>query len=178
MLVALLTVLLIGAGIWSPEAPAGRRLSRPFAAAGRDRHPVAGACGGRGGAADHRADGGRDERHPGLTVTSARSRSTACPTSASPSSRARTATSRASRCSSGCRTSSCPTGVDAHVAPLSSPSGLIYRYVLESPDRSPMELKTFEDWVVERQYKSVSGRRRRLRLRRPDDAVSGAARSV
>ena len=28
---------------------------------------------------------------------------------------------------------------------MSSPSGLIYRYVLQSPDRSPMELKTFED---------------------------------
>src|SRR5581483_144888 len=37
------------------------------------------------------------------------------------------------------------------------PSGLIYRYVLQSPDRSPMELKTLEDWVVERQYRSVPG---------------------
>ena len=38
-----------------------------------------------------------------------------------------------------------------------SPSGLIYRYVLESPDRSPMELKTIEDWVVERAFKAVPG---------------------
>jgi cobalt-zinc-cadmium resistance protein CzcA len=29
--------------------------------------------------------------------------------------------------------------------------------VLQSPDRSPMELKTFEDWTVEREYKSVPG---------------------
>jgi cobalt-zinc-cadmium resistance protein CzcA len=50
-----------------------------------------------------------------------------------------------------------PTGVTPSVAPLFSPSGLIYRYVLQSPDRSPLELKTIEDWVVERQYKSVQG---------------------
>ncbi|MDQ2861313.1 MAG: efflux RND transporter permease subunit, partial [Pseudomonadota bacterium] len=50
-----------------------------------------------------------------------------------------------------------PSGVTPSVSPLSSPSGLIYRYVLQSPDRSPMELKTFEDWTVEPQYKSVPG---------------------
>ena len=43
------------------------------------------------------------------------------------------------------------------MAPLFSPSGLVYRYVLESPDRTPQELKTIEDWVVERAYKSVPG---------------------
>ena len=52
---------------------------------------------------------------------------------------------------------SLPTGVMPSVAPLFSPSGLIYRYVLQSPDRSPLELKTIEDWIVERQYKSVQG---------------------
>ena len=50
-----------------------------------------------------------------------------------------------------------PDGVKPSVSPLSSPSGLIYRYVLQSSDRSPMELKTFEDWVVEPQYRTVSG---------------------
>ena len=50
-----------------------------------------------------------------------------------------------------------PSGVTPSVAPLFSPSGLIYRYVLQSPDRSPLELKTIEDWTVERQYKSVPG---------------------
>ena len=50
-----------------------------------------------------------------------------------------------------------PTGVTPSVAPLFSPSGLIYRYVVESPDRSPQELKTYEDWVLERAYKSVPG---------------------
>ncbi|RCS29677.1 AcrB/AcrD/AcrF family protein [Rhodanobacter denitrificans] len=52
---------------------------------------------------------------------------------------------------------SLPDGVKPSVSPLSSPSGLIYRYVLQSSDRSPMELKTFEDWVVEPQYRTVAG---------------------
>src|SRR6202007_385001 len=50
-----------------------------------------------------------------------------------------------------------PTGVTPGLAPLSSPSGLVYRYVLQSPDRTPQELKTFEDWVIEREYKQVRG---------------------
>jgi cobalt-zinc-cadmium resistance protein CzcA len=52
---------------------------------------------------------------------------------------------------------SLPDGVTPSVAPLFSPSGLIYRYVLQSPDRSPLELKTIDDWIVERQYKAVQG---------------------
>src|ERR1700728_2531440 len=50
-----------------------------------------------------------------------------------------------------------PTAVTPTLAPLFSPSGLVYRYVLESPDRSPQELKTIEDWVIERAYRSVHG---------------------
>jgi cobalt-zinc-cadmium resistance protein CzcA len=50
-----------------------------------------------------------------------------------------------------------PGGVSPEVEPLTSPSGLIYRYTLQSPDRSPTELKTFEDWTVEPQYRSVPG---------------------
>ena len=50
-----------------------------------------------------------------------------------------------------------PTGVTPSLAPLFSPSGLVYRYVIESPDRSPQELKTLEDWVIERAYRSVHG---------------------
>ena len=50
-----------------------------------------------------------------------------------------------------------PTGVTPTLSPLASPSGLVYRYVLESPDRTPQELKTFEDWVIDRQYKQVPG---------------------
>ncbi|MBV9145454.1 MAG: efflux RND transporter permease subunit, partial [Acidobacteria bacterium] len=50
-----------------------------------------------------------------------------------------------------------PTGVTPSMAPLFSPSGLVYRYVLESPDRSPQELKVIEDWTLQRAYKAVPG---------------------
>src|SRR5271157_299159 len=50
-----------------------------------------------------------------------------------------------------------PAGVTPSLSPLYSPSGLIYRYVLQSPDRTPQELKTIEDWVLERSYKAVPG---------------------
>ena len=36
---------------------------------------------------------------------------------------------------------SLPAGLTPSLSPLFSPSGLIYRYVLQSPDRSPQELK-------------------------------------
>jgi cobalt-zinc-cadmium resistance protein CzcA len=43
------------------------------------------------------------------------------------------------------------------MSPLFSPSGLVYRYVIESPDRTPQELHTIEDWIIERAYRSVPG---------------------
>src|SRR6185312_6347334 len=50
-----------------------------------------------------------------------------------------------------------PSGVTPSLSPMSPPSGLVYCYVLESSDRSPMELKTIEDWVIAPQYRSVPG---------------------
>jgi heavy metal efflux system protein len=50
-----------------------------------------------------------------------------------------------------------PDGITPGVSPLFSPSGLIYRYVLVSPDRSPQELKTIEKWMLERRYRAVPG---------------------
>jgi len=50
-----------------------------------------------------------------------------------------------------------PDGVAPSMSPMSPPSGLVYRYVLQSTDRSPMELKTLDDWVVAPQYRSVPG---------------------
>jgi cobalt-zinc-cadmium resistance protein CzcA len=50
-----------------------------------------------------------------------------------------------------------PDGVTPDMDPLFSPSGLVYRYVLQSPDRTPMELKNINDWVVSKAYKSVPG---------------------
>jgi cobalt-zinc-cadmium resistance protein CzcA len=50
-----------------------------------------------------------------------------------------------------------PSGVTPGVNPLSSPSGLVYRYVIQSADRSAMEQKNIQDWVLEKQYRSVPG---------------------
>ena len=50
-----------------------------------------------------------------------------------------------------------PDGVTPGMSPLFSPSGLIYRYVLESPDRSAQELKIIDDWVLNRRYRAIQG---------------------
>jgi len=50
-----------------------------------------------------------------------------------------------------------PDGVSAGIEPLFSPSGLVYRYVLDSPDRSAMELKVINDWILSKAYKAVPG---------------------
>lgn len=50
-----------------------------------------------------------------------------------------------------------PPGVTPSISALTSPSGLVYRYVLESPDRSAMELKILQDWVLDKQFRSVPG---------------------
>ena len=50
-----------------------------------------------------------------------------------------------------------PSGLQPSLSPLFSPSGLIYRYVVQSPDRSPQDLKVIEDWVLERHYRSIQG---------------------
>jgi cobalt-zinc-cadmium resistance protein CzcA len=52
---------------------------------------------------------------------------------------------------------SVPAGVTPGMSALTSPSGLVYRYVLESPDRSAMELKVLQDWVLDKQYRSLPG---------------------
>jgi len=50
-----------------------------------------------------------------------------------------------------------PEGVSPDLSPLFSPSGLIYRYVLQSRDRSPRDLKTIQDWIIERRYRAIQG---------------------
>jgi cobalt-zinc-cadmium resistance protein CzcA len=50
-----------------------------------------------------------------------------------------------------------PAGLQPSLSPLFSPSGLIYRYVLQSTDRTPQDLKVIEEWVVERRYRSIQG---------------------
>ena len=50
-----------------------------------------------------------------------------------------------------------PDGVTPSMSPLFSPSGLIYRYVLQSRDRSAQDLKILEEWVLERKYRAIQG---------------------
>ncbi|HEY2435448.1 MAG TPA: CusA/CzcA family heavy metal efflux RND transporter [Vicinamibacterales bacterium] len=52
---------------------------------------------------------------------------------------------------------SVPQGVSPGMSPLFSPSGLIYRYVLQSPDRSAQDLKILNDWVLSRKFRSIPG---------------------
>lgn len=50
-----------------------------------------------------------------------------------------------------------PDGVNPGIEPPYGPTGEIYRYTLRSKNRSVRELKTIQDWVIERQIKSVPG---------------------
>ena len=50
-----------------------------------------------------------------------------------------------------------PQGVSPSIQPPTGPTGEIYRYTLESKIRNPRELKTLQDWVVDRQLRSVPG---------------------
>lgn len=50
-----------------------------------------------------------------------------------------------------------PDGVEPDLQPPYGPTGEIYRYTLESKKIGPTELKTLQDWVVEKQIKAVPG---------------------
>lgn len=50
-----------------------------------------------------------------------------------------------------------PDGVRPEVQPLSGPTGEIFRYTLSSGQRNVRELKTLQDWVIERKLRSVPG---------------------
>ena len=50
-----------------------------------------------------------------------------------------------------------PEGVKPQVQPPYGPTGEIFRFTLKSKTRSGRELKTLEEWVVERNIRSVSG---------------------
>ena len=72
-----------------------------------------------------------------------------------------------------------PAGVTPQMGTDWSPVGQIYFFTLQSrnPKYDVMELKSLEDWVVEKNFKSVPERGGRGQLRRPDARVSGAHRS-
>ncbi len=50
-----------------------------------------------------------------------------------------------------------PDGVTPDIQPPTGPTGEIFRYTLRSTFRDARELKTLQDWVIDRQLKSVPG---------------------
>lgn len=52
---------------------------------------------------------------------------------------------------------SLPEGVDADVQPPYGPTGEIFRYILKSDSRDSRDLLTIQNWVVDRQLRSVPG---------------------
>ena len=50
-----------------------------------------------------------------------------------------------------------PDGAQPSVQPPTGPTGELFRYTLRSSFRDPRELKTMQDWVVDRQIRSVPG---------------------
>jgi cobalt-zinc-cadmium resistance protein CzcA len=50
-----------------------------------------------------------------------------------------------------------PAGVNPGIQPSAGPTGEIFRYTLKSDTKSIRELKTLQDWVIERELLSVSG---------------------
>ena len=50
-----------------------------------------------------------------------------------------------------------PDGVEPEMGPISTGLGEIYQYTLESDRRSPMELRTMQDWFIAPQLRSIAG---------------------
>ena len=50
-----------------------------------------------------------------------------------------------------------PDNVDPDVQPPTGPTGEVYRYTIESTFRDARELKTLQDWVVDRELRAVPG---------------------
>jgi cobalt-zinc-cadmium resistance protein CzcA len=55
------------------------------------------------------------------------------------------------------RTADLPPGVEPQIAPLSTAIGEVLRYRLVAPDYNPRELRTLQEWTIERQLKMVPG---------------------
>jgi cobalt-zinc-cadmium resistance protein CzcA len=50
-----------------------------------------------------------------------------------------------------------PDGADPNIQPPTGPTGEIFRYTLRSSERTAQQLKTLQDWVIERQFLGVPG---------------------
>ena len=179
ILVVILLLLVLGGRRRRLPQPQHRGLSRSGAAAGRRRHAEHRPVGRGDRALHHHPDRDPDGRASRTSRRSARSRCSACPTS---------------RCSSPTTSpidqaeqwvinrlsqlGALPNGAQPQISPT-SPIGEIYRYrVVGPPGYSVTDLKTLEDWVLERRFKAVPGRHRRHRLGRQDQDLRGRDRSA
>ena len=52
---------------------------------------------------------------------------------------------------------SLPSGISPSVQPPTGPTGEIFRYTLKSSVRNPTELKTMQDWVIDRRLRAIPG---------------------
>jgi len=52
---------------------------------------------------------------------------------------------------------SLPGGISPSVQPPTGPTGEIFRYTLKSSVRNPTELKTMQDWVIDRRLRAIPG---------------------
>jgi len=50
-----------------------------------------------------------------------------------------------------------PDGADPDVQPPTGPTGEIFRYTLQSSTKTARDLKTIQDWVIERQFLGIAG---------------------
>src|SRR6476660_5442609 len=50
-----------------------------------------------------------------------------------------------------------PEGAEAELTPPSGPTDEIFRYTIHSKDRTPAELRTMQDWVIDRNLRTVQG---------------------
>jgi cobalt-zinc-cadmium resistance protein CzcA len=50
-----------------------------------------------------------------------------------------------------------PDGADCELAPLTTPAGELYRYVVEGPGHDSMELRELQDWVITPRFLQESG---------------------
>lgn len=50
-----------------------------------------------------------------------------------------------------------PAGVEPEMGPISTGLGEIYQYTVESPLRTPMELRTMQDWLIAPQLRTIPG---------------------
>ncbi|MDY6863173.1 MAG: efflux RND transporter permease subunit, partial [Thermodesulfobacteriota bacterium] len=50
-----------------------------------------------------------------------------------------------------------PEGIEPEMGPISTGLGEIYQYTLESDTKTPMELRTIQDWIISRQLRAIPG---------------------